>query len=768
MVPDSSETVTYLRPKVSDYEMLCYLIKAEEAVESESESESEVELEAEEVEVIYTDRPSLHNHRLAFSNNFNRGGDCVVCKQQITGPHYSCPSCPKFFIHHYPCFEVFDQIQHHPFHPQHTLTLSHSRPDPDPDSEDLYWGCGVCSNDFDADGGYVYRCDECPFYMDVKCASLSLTNCKSLDHQPSQLHPHPLLLCDQNKNFCYKCTCCELPIEIEGGSLYACLQCRALLHKSCVNLPQKMEHPLHPSHPLVLVYDCIWFTCQVCSGNIEGFCYHCSECKFHMDIRCAALEGYKLCADFPQRIQHLLHPQHFLRFHHRGGGGLSNFRETLQCRACLRSSRGSFYACQWFDCVWYIDVGCALAKYTPLMSKIHPHPLIFFDKANNLFECNSCGQCCYTPFFRCFLCDFNLHVHCVSILPRTLKYNNHVHPLTLTDSPIKDHADEDDNAEFYCGACEELRVLADPSYYCEECTYVAHPHCIVSKNISILEEECSKVESDTSGSECLQEECSGQESNASGTEYSEQDNNASGSECLEEEYLELESAASKCECLEEPPSRTVKEFLDSFDWLEKYEVERLSQYYDVRKHYSKSGFSRLDKIIKLTIRNYESDNQIEVLWRDWDPTSKVVPVGEYMILDYRAHILQALIAKYGDFGCNCSMTSKTKMLCMMVVCDAIGDMCDTKVEHVTVELLLSWFCSLRIGLEANFGIHFALDRLTRVARAYFGIETHNPTAYEISKLERKLESKRQLLSFGQDCRPDAVKLSGQRAGMGLL
>ncbi|GFS31138.1 hypothetical protein Acr_00g0015850 [Actinidia rufa] len=331
------------------------------------------ETEAEEVEVIYTDRPTLHNHRLAFSNNFNRGGDCVVCKQQITGPHYSCPSCPKVFIHHYPCFEVSDHIQHHPFHPQHTLTLSdahaliHSSPDSDTDSEDLYLGCGVCSNDFDADGGYVYSCDECPFYMDVKCAYLSLTNCKSHDHQPSPLHRHPLILCDKNKNFCYNCTCCDLPIEIEGGSLYACLQCRALLHKSCANLPQKMEHPLHPSHPLVLFYDCILFTCQVCSGIFQGFCYHCFECSFYMDVCCASLKpkennkGYKLCADLQNVIGHLLHPQHFLRFRH--SSRLFKFDQILPCGACLQYSRGFVFECE--QCRWHIDVGCAFKKYTP-------------------------------------------------------------------------------------------------------------------------------------------------------------------------------------------------------------------------------------------------------------------------------------------------------------------------------------------------------------------------------------------------------------------
>ena len=212
----------------------------------------------------------------------------------------------------------------------------------------------------------------------------------------------------------------------------------------------------------------------------------------------------------------------------------------------------------------------------------------------------------------------------------------------------------------------------------------------------------------------------------------------------------------------------LKEFLDSFDCLEKHYVQSLSQYYNVTKHYCRSGFSRLDEIIELTIRNYESAIQIKVPWQDWDEsTVKVVPVGEYMILDYWEPILRALIARYGDFGRYCRWTPKLKMLCMMVVCDAIGDMCDTKVEDVTADILLRWFCSLRIGLEATFEIRFAFERLTRVARACLGIKAIH-TAYEIRMLERKLESKREFFSSGWDCHLDALKLEGQTAGMGLL
>lgn len=42
---------------------------------------------------------------------------------------------------------------------------------------------------------------------------------------------------------------------------------------------------------------------------------------------------------------------------------------------------------------------------------------------------------------------------------------------------------------FYCDSCEERRELYDPTYYCEECHYVAHVHCQLSEILPILEEQ---------------------------------------------------------------------------------------------------------------------------------------------------------------------------------------------------------------------------------------------------------------------------------------
>ncbi|CAL5355878.1 unnamed protein product [Camellia sinensis] len=115
----------------------------------------------------------------------------------------------------------------------------------------------------------------------------------------------------------------------------------------------------------------------------------------------------------------------------------------------------------------------------PRKFEFHEHPLALFNKTR--FRCSrcSCGKCC--AMLRCVLCGFNIHVHCVPILPDTIKGRCHRHPLTLTYSPIRDHPDEDETAELYCDDCEELRYLIDPTYYCKECHYVAHVECMISK-----------------------------------------------------------------------------------------------------------------------------------------------------------------------------------------------------------------------------------------------------------------------------------------------
>ncbi|CAL5423508.1 unnamed protein product [Camellia sinensis] len=347
-----------------------------------------------------------------------------------------------------------------------------------------------------------------------------------------------------------------------------------------------------------------------------------------------------------------------------------------------------------------MDVRCAfLSKPALMRSKIHRHPLaLVCGEDNALVYCYTCSNLCLSriPFFRCVWCNVNQHVHCISALPPTLKYNNHVHPLTLTYCPIKDRPDEDDNAEFYCDACEERRDLALPTYYCKDgCQFVAHPHCVVPEIIHSLEEEWSKHGK-----------------------------------------------------VEELRALTLKEFLDSFTEDENKEVQGLF------KAYERSVQGEKGKILLCLYQDEDEDedednktDMIKVLmkkfvsgvtlpWENWDSTSKVIDDGNNMILENQVSILEVLLSKFGNFSKSSRLGTKATMLFTMTVCEAVHDICSTRIGEITTSQLLIWLHSFALAQYAGFEIQFVIARLTELVRTHFGHQADYdiPVDLELAKM----------------------------------
>ncbi|XP_028122544.1 uncharacterized protein LOC114319692 [Camellia sinensis] len=735
-------------------------------------------------------------HRLDLREEASPTARCEVCRQHgdeddILGSLYRCTDGCKIVIHkscsaippvlfckpqQQPpvliCKKKQQQQEHHNhFHPQHPLFLAHY----------TYPECYACGRLFPLNVmAYICLELECSFQIHVRCSFLtpisSSSSSKTIEAQArdDHHHPHPLILCDPPpKIYTYYCSCCCLPFN-EQTPVYVCLEeCKALLHKSCAELPSKLHHPLHPLHPLTLLvpsrnperYDFNEFwACWACHRH-WSFVYHCFDCKFYLDVACAtylqptttaaAAENneeedqdqdhrqfthshplilchnkqqfpipccacnlplgdsvylcptchiliHESCAQMPREIKHPLHPPHPLN--------LVDDRPSFEtCEGCLSHIHSDFaYVCS--HCEFNLDVRCAFSKPTTMMSKIHHHPLAFFNETPRLMEkliCNACDKPCYNPCFRCAWCELNLHVHCIPTLPPTVKSRFHRHPLTLVKFPIKDHPDEDDNAEFYCDDCEKHRWLPEPSYYCCECHYVAHPHCVASEIMRILEEEWSEEESHKCASE-----------------------------------------------VEEPPSQILEEFLDSFKGDETKEAQGVFEDYNrasqrgaqgvfegynrarqrgVFKDYdreSQRGSTKyrlyLGEVTTQVMKMLVSKNKITKMpWENWNSTSKLIKVNNYMILENLASILKALFGKYGDFIGKSGLSRKVKMLYIMTVCDAIDSMCNTKVVDITANVLVSRFHSFMLGQYAGFEIEFAFDRLKRVVRAHFGLQANN-------------------------------------------
>ena len=98
-------------------------------------------------------------------------------------------------------------------------------------------------------------------------------------------HPeHPLVFNqdDRSGNSCYGCN-----KQILGPS-YSCKKCNARYHhKSCVELPLRLHHPLHPIHPLILVDQ--KSKCEICKEHHWEYIYRCYRCDFNLHVKCASL-----------------------------------------------------------------------------------------------------------------------------------------------------------------------------------------------------------------------------------------------------------------------------------------------------------------------------------------------------------------------------------------------------------------------------------------------------------------------------------------------
>ncbi|XP_059631013.1 uncharacterized protein LOC132273922 [Cornus florida] len=451
---------------------------------------------------------------------------CKGCGMRVSNDFYGCEGCEYWLCRS--CYKLQPEMTH-PFHKEHPLTLLFEKGDS---------SCYAC---FNKCKGFIYNCLECKFDLDVKCATLIPTT-KNHPDQRMFSHPHPLIPCNRdNKDVDFSCSMCDLPIPIKA-IIYVCLDCRVIMDESCAQLIQQITHDFHP-HPLALQNFRSLFEhfCNACGDFKNGFHYRCSECNFILDVRCASLKPkaienqltfthrhdllpcdcdtkgnfsflcsacaisiedgtvyvclecqlflHKSCAELPPFIKHPFHSPHRLQLQDKKYSDRSS-----SCAACKCSVSGFKYWCA--ECHFAIDVACASLSYSTFkFDQLHHHPLTFF--SHNRISENECicGRSLGLPFFRCVPCDFTLNLCCLPTLPHTIKHSCHDrHSLTLTRSPVLDNSSDDEDSEYYCDLCEKRRKYRDPTYYCEECHYVAHLSCVFDEIRPSLEREWSLAE----------------------------------------------------------------------------------------------------------------------------------------------------------------------------------------------------------------------------------------------------------------------------------
>ena len=486
-----------------------------------------------------------HHHPLLFNpDDDGRGHSCWGCNEPVHGPSYSCKECGKgegWYTHHKSCAELPLGL-HHPLHPIHPLilfppwryddriiykcdlckeyrsqytyrcsrcdfnlhiTCASLEPIKEPEFHDhsltCFWkwitfNCDLCGKE---DKGMPFLCNTCGFWIHRTCAYQYPRRVRVVRHKHLLHLTHSSLEFHQpDPRFCQLCV---QKVDTRYG-LYYCSKCDFVAHLDCsifkenredidlqkfededevpeldesvdlvtykvnkfnmgedeTQIAIEIKHFSH-EHDLILTDEVL--NNQKCDGCVRDILppfYSCVKCSFFL---------HKSCVKLPKKKKHPLH-QHPLTLLPK-----APYRSKLfSCNACGQGCNGFTYNC--FICEFDLDVECSL-KSDIFTHEGHKHRLILSNTRHEQ-KCNCCDNE-RNQVFHCTTCEFALDFHCAT-LPHTTRYGQHKHCFTLC------YTAEDDSGEYYCDICEEERDPKHWFYYCVDCSYPAHPKCILGKN----------------------------------------------------------------------------------------------------------------------------------------------------------------------------------------------------------------------------------------------------------------------------------------------
>ncbi|XP_010525054.1 PREDICTED: uncharacterized protein LOC104802928 [Tarenaya hassleriana] len=374
---------------------------------------------------------------------------CEMCRtKQNNSDGYSCETCISAVFHR-ECAASPLELHHHPYHPPHSLTLC-------PLNRDLGEASEICS--FCAEklgGGWVYHCPACSkFVVHLLCARKP----PAFEVAHPKSHGHKLFLLPKPRLF----TCDACGLTIDSPSLpWACLQCGAMLHGSCVDLPRVIRISRHhhrlryASSPPPPPPHEAW-SCGVCRKVVDNQygAYLCSNsCRYVVHSKCATREDVWDGQDHegtPEEPEDVEEPfevindkviRHFIHGHHLelnevDGARLDGSEHCQICALPIRVHSGSIYRCTQFDCGFVLHETCGnLPRMTWYM--LHPHRLKLQTCGVERRGCRICPRYFSGLMYDCSRedCHFGIDVHCAAV-SEPLLHITHPHPLFSLSSSL--------------------------------------------------------------------------------------------------------------------------------------------------------------------------------------------------------------------------------------------------------------------------------------------------------------------------------------------
>ena len=279
----------------------------------------------------------------------------------------------------------------------------------------------------------AYKClisvSTCSFVIHKSCTELS----QSIDHP---LHPdHTLYLQWPGRNDCD--ACCR---SHDSSFFYGCHSCDFQLHIKCAN-----RFPINPDdchqHEFLPIQKRIPFNCEICGEKIMNIANPCSICK---------LLVHKRCVEISRTIKIKSH-NHILTLTY----SLPQFKkhDDKFCRICYEMVNIEYaaYLCQ--DCKYVTHLECAnffwaMYKESPTTGESVPN--ISVDHTTHLIKALN-------------------HVEDDGPHPGEIQHFSHLqHMLILCDNEVND--------DKLCEGYMEF-IISVPFYRCEQCDFFLHTRC---------------------------------------------------------------------------------------------------------------------------------------------------------------------------------------------------------------------------------------------------------------------------------------------------
>ncbi|KAL5545331.1 hypothetical protein UlMin_009115 [Ulmus minor] len=525
--------------------------------------------------------------------------------------------------------------------------------------------------------------------------------CEGQEHIEHFSHQHPLPLVQIDPQHHIQCFACQ---SLCSGPAYACTTCEYFLHKSCAELPHEIQqHPAHSFHPLFLRVTHYWsFTCNICrKAKKNTFIYDCKQCSnnFQMCVKCCHEYLLSLLLIFIKPSIKYRYHDHLLCF-------IEEYYDHIE-------------HCKAFDNYCHQSGASYDLHHTP----------------NSLFLCMNC--------------DFKIHFIC-GPLPSTIKHECHMHPLNLVDSVVEANSDEN-----YCDVCESERNPQIRAYYCEECQYIAHPYCVISEIVKVFKGDLAGVELKLIG-EDFWEQPQEEEWDMSSS-FTLRDL-LSSNELDEIEKYRLrrcfkwdksskgEDEDSKVEVADED----IDEIITRYPFFNQQEDLTSFFYKDLDRFISKAlQMEELKSITPVKIGNKE-----KLVIKSTDLSLKIVRVQGYSIPVTLAPILQTLLHKYPDISSGWTWYGDTtpamKNICFFFLCKVRKSMHTTRFADITKNLLRDWYYYLHFLRYQGFRIDFLMEPLTKVTRAFAGLQLARLQTEVPTKLNKKIVKLQQKIAKLQE------------------